>query len=475
MTATIEPRTRFRGFSSGLAPGSRATPRLAEFLLPLLVALALLLGGGGSPAPAPELALEGAALAVLVAAYWGAAGFSRHALGFVAVLAAVPVLQLVPLPPEVWTALPGRAVEREALALVGAAGRWMPLSQTPDRTLAAVLALIPPGVALLLAASAGRRSRALTLVAVASLAVVSVIVGAAQLAGGGAGPFYFYGPEHGGYVTGFQANRNAAADVLAIGWLALAASVAASPARFAAPSRRFSLGAALVLLGGGALLTGSRAGIALFVVAAMTSGWWVVGKQPSALRRSAWALFLPGLLAALGAAAFIGSGPLKGVAGRFAATADPRAELWSDTAYAIRGNWPAGSGMGSFVPVFTAAERLEAVDASRPNRAHNDYLELALEAGLPGLLVLVGLGLWLAMRLAARWRTAHGPAERAELVFAAGALALLAAHSVVDYPLRSMALATLAGVAAGFILDRRKRGSRETGDGAAIGAEMGAS
>ena len=88
-----------------------------------------------------------------------------------------------------------------------------------------------------------------------------------------------------------------------------------------------------------------------------------------------------------------------------------------------------------------------------PNRAHNDFLELALEAGLPGLLLLTALGGALVWRMVRRLRDAgavEGP--RAQVWFAAGVLVLLATHSLVDYPLRSMALATLAGVASGMIL-----------------------
>ena len=458
-----KPRTRFRGFSLALTPG--------ELLLPLMLVLALLLGGGGSPAPLPELALEWIGLGVLGCAVWAQGRWSWRALAFVLGLAALPLLQLVRLPPDWWTSLPGRAIEHDALGLVGAAERWMPLSQAPQRTLAAVLALIPPGVALVLAARAGEVSRTLALIAVAVVALASVMVGAAQLAGGAASPFYLYGPEHAGYVTGFQANRNAAADVLAIGWLALVALAAGNRSRFAGPARRTALGAALALLAGGALLTGSRAGIVLFAATALTGGWWLLGTKRIGGRGLATLALVPALLVAIVAAPRPGGGALTPIAARFADFDDPRIELWTDTLYAARTTWPAGSGMGSFVPAFAAAERLEVVDASRANRAHNDFLELALEAGLAGLLVLAWLSVWLSVRFAARWRAPAERGERAELVFAAGTLAILAAHSVVDYPLRSMALAVLAGVAAGFILDRGGRqGSSQSGDPAEMSA-----
>jgi uncharacterized protein YycO len=48
------------------------------------------------------------------------------------------------------------------------------------------------------------------------------------------------------------------------------------------------------------------------------------------------------------------------------------------------------------------------------------------------------------------WRAA--PGMRRQLIFGLGVLIIIALHSVVDYPLRSMALACLAGVAAGMLV-----------------------
>jgi VIT1/CCC1 family predicted Fe2+/Mn2+ transporter len=40
---------------------------------------------------------------------------------------------------------------------------------------------------------------------------------------------------------------------------------------------------------------------------------------------------------------------------------------------------------------------------------------------------------------------------RSQILFAAGVLIIITLHSLVDYPLRSMALACLAGVAGGML------------------------
>ncbi len=109
---------------------------------------------------------------------------------------------------------------------------------------------------------------------------------------------------------------------------------------------------------------------------------------------------------------------------------------------AARDHLPLGSGLGSFQTVYFSVEPLSQVSGVYFNHAHNDYLELLLEAGLPGA-VLFGLFLaWLAVRTAGVWiqRAAAG----ADLAAAASfTLLLLLAHSAVDYPLRTEALAVL--------------------------------
>ena len=425
-----------------------------------------MLGGGGSPAPLPEILLEWCALVIIVAVAWldrDQAPWPRMALTFAAGLLLLPALQLVPLPPALWRNLPGREMEAAALALIGAEGRWMPWSVSPPRTLAALHALTVPAIAVVLAARASPNGRRLALAAVLSMALVSIAVGAAQLAGGPHSPLRFYAPSHVENLTGFQANRNAQADVLLIALLALAALLAALPA--SVRRRRAGLAASSALvLATGVLLTASRTGIALLALGLMTLFVWQGGKVLAHAGRLR--------AVAVGAAVLVGVAVLAWamtenlalgrIAARFANGDETRPELWQDTLHAIGHYWPAGSGIGTFVPVFFAAERLEFVDPSIPNRAHNDFLELALEAGLPGLMLLAALGGVLVWRIVVTLRRSETSERRAQTGFAAGTLALLAAHSLVDYPLRSMALATLAGVASGMILAPTGRQGRRT-------------
>jgi O-antigen ligase len=116
--------------------------------------------------------------------------------------------------------------------------------------------------------------------------------------------------------------------------------------------------------------------------------------------------------------------------------------------------------MGNFVPALLAGERLEVVQATVPNRAHNDYLELLVEAGVPGLAALAAAAAVLALAL---WRARRDPpaGSAALALFGAAGLLILAIHSLVDYPLRSMSIAMAAAVCAGIILPPRVANARQ--------------
>ena len=439
-------------------PAGRRAPASViaqDAALPVFLGLALALGGGGSPSPLPEMLLEWIALTTLVGVVWlkpQATPWPRLALGLAGALVVLPALHLVPLPPGIWRALPGREVEAAALDLVGAGHRWMPLSVSPPRTLAALLAMLVPAVAVVVAALASPRSRMLGLAALVAMALISVGVGFVQLADGPGGALRFYAPSHIEDLTGFQANRNAAADVLLIGLLAGGALIASLPTRWRARGL-IAAGPVAVLLASGVILTASRMGTLLLAAAALAALAVLAVRyrtRLTGLRK----LVLGGTALTI-AAAFawaVGGAPSR-IAVRLAqGGAEARPEIWRDTLFAIDQVWPWGSGVGTFVPVFIAAERLEAVDPSYPNRAHNDFLELALEAGLPGVLVLIALGGLLVWRLWARLRERCPREDQAQLWFAGSVLTVVALHSIVDYPLRSMALAAAVGAAAGFIL-----------------------
>jgi O-antigen ligase len=253
-----------------------------------------------------------------------------------------------------------------------------------------------------------------------------------------------------GFLNGFQANRNAEVDVLLIAALAAATLTRQVAPRGSGPPFAAGAGACIVLLLG-AVLTGSRTGIALAVpvvaIIAMTLDDRLRGTRALALL--AGIALAPAVV--LGLALATHNQPLLSVAARFTFARDVRIDLWRDTWSAIVRFWPWGSGVGTFVPAFLPSERLVVVDPTLPVRAHNDYLEFLLEGGATaGVILLAALAVVaLGVRLA-RARAQAG--ERPFLLFGISAMGVIGAHSFVDYPLRSMALACLGATACGIVL-----------------------
>lgn len=419
----------------------------------VLLSISLLLGGGGSPSPWPELVLQ--VLTALTLGWW--LHRQPDALTLVPIgawwiaglITALHLLQLVPLPPAIWHALPGRSVEVAALELVGAEQQWKPLSLSPDRTLASLLCALPALALLLLTTTLGTAERWRLIVIVTIAGGITLLLGAAQIKGATGNPLRFYNPEQ-AWLTGFFANHNSTADFILITLVATAALAWRS--RHLAPSLLpfVTLAAIDLALLTGVFLTASRTGIALAPVALVA--------QVLILRRGSHKHGLTlvagsacvAMVSAISFTALRNNRAVAIVTERFTLDGEFRPELWRDARFALAQYWPFGAGQGSFVPVLIAAERLEIVDPTISNRAHNDFLELAIEGGLPGLLVLALIGIVLFRTARATWHAA-GPDADVQVIFAMASLMVLALHSLVDYPLRSMALAGLAAVAAGML------------------------
>lgn len=423
----------------------------------------MLLGGGGSSAPISEMLLQLATAVALIA--WAITGRSddqapvpRAALSLAALAVVLPLVQLAPLPPGLWQALPDRGSEAAALALAGSESAWMPWSQAPARTFASLLSLVPPIAALLMTATLARRERDWVIRTIAVVAVLSVILGALQLSSGGASIWRFYGAANIGFISGFQANRNAEADVLLIGLVAATAAAHLLRPQLGEPLARIAVyGFGLVLLIG-TVLTGSRTGLLL---APVTILFALTIWRPAMLRARTAPLAIAALLVAMIGGLFAARwNPALGrVLARFTLDEDFRFELWRDTLPAISRHWPFGSGLGTFRQAFLPSERLAVVDATWPVRAHNDYLEILLEGGIfGGILVVVVAGLLVRMMLQAWSRRTTG--EGAQVLFAVAVLVIIGLHSVVDYPLRSMALAHLSAVGAGLLAAIAAQGER---------------
>lgn len=426
---------------------------------PVAIAAAVLLVfafafGGASQGHALRLALvELAALPLLVLASerlvrTGLWREHRFALGLLAAILAIPLIQLIPLPPAVWTALPGRDQMVLALDLAGVEPGWASSSMTPDRTWGSVLALAPPAAFFLATLSLAQihRVRAAQFSIVA--AVAGILFGAAQLASGG-DRLYLWSWTGVGSVTGFFANRNHLASSLLV---ALPFAVVFGAATLRRQDRRASalwigaLFAGLVVVALAAIR--SRAGITLFapvIVVSLLAAWIAAGRgRPG-----------PGLLAVVGsvgaALTVVAVLALPPILAQFDQdTPEARFARWPLVAEVAQTYLPLGSGLGSFDAVYRSVEPLEELDSSYFNQAHNEYLETWLEAGWLGIGVILAFLVWYGRRCWTAWKSPpsrEGDLQRAASI-GAGVLLL---HSAGDYPLRTVTLAVVFAMCCGLL------------------------
>lgn len=436
----------------------------------------LVLGGGTRGGFASDALLQLIAIPLLVLALWrmrdvpaGTPG--RLALWLCLAIALVPVLQLVPLPPAAWTALPRREVEAAAFELIVRELPWMPLSVAPSATALGALALIPPVALFLGTCLLGYRQRRLLALVLLGVGLVSLLLGLLQVAQGPTSPLRFFAFTNTADAVGFFANRNHFAALLYVLTLFAAAFAFNAAVKDAAIDARrrtdtaaiavmIASFAVLVALIGGQLMARSRAGLGLTIVA-------LVGALALAIsdRRSRQNVTPARLIFAATAVAllFATQFALYRVFERF--TADPledaRLRFASTTLEAARAYLPFGSGIGSFVPVYAINEKREDLIANvYANHAHNDWLEVWLETGVVGLALMGLFALWWVGRAARVWRPgaiAHAPRRHAIDVALARAatlaIALLLVHSLVDYPLRTGAMMAVFAFAAALLTE----------------------
>lgn len=440
---------------------SIAAPRVArDTFLPctiLFVVLVTTVGGAARQGLWSDAIVQVAALPLLV---WSLIRLPRVALGvhgrwalvLLAATVALPLLQLIPLSPALWTRLPGRENIAAAYAAAGVPLPWLPISLDPAATQFALLSLIP-GVTVYLATLPLTASERRTVVgAMVAVAFVSVGLDVLQMMGGTGSALRFYAITNPDRAVGFFANGNHNAAFL----YALAPFVAAwmiglthdhrndNVARLAV----LSIVMAAVVIG--VVTTHSRAGLTLLFVAGLSAALlaWRHGRGRS--KRRLLYIALGANAAALLIAFQFGFVGFVHRAEQSDIIDDVRWPVAAVTAKAALSNMPFGTGFGTFVPVYESYAPRTLVRDRYVNHAHDDWLELWLTGGVPALMVALGFVVWLGAATVSLWRVggAGNSAQEAAFVRAAPiTIMLLLAHSVLDYPLRSAAVTAVLAIA----------------------------
>lgn len=362
-----------------------------------------------------------------------------------AALAFLHLLHLLPLPPGLFAALPGRSAIVEGLDVVELGDDWRPLSLVPFRTWNSLYALIVPAAALLLIAARQRsRSHRLVIFLLVGLAAFSALLGLLQAVAPHDAGLYLYRVTNRGLAVGLFANRNHNAVFLATA-IPMIAYLIGTMRRHAPQWQRLALLALLAVLIPATLMTGSRAGAAALIVALATFPF-LVGHdtlRSLAVHRRLLIAAAVGLFLLLALVAFMPTGTIMRSADLVVGE-DIRFDIWPVSIQVVQQHFPFGAGMGAFVEAYQILEPDDQLRSQYVNHAHNDVLELLVDAGIAGAALLVaGTVLWVRTLVRALRAGSSARLPRLGLIVSG----LLAAASIVDYPLRTPALAALFVIA----------------------------
>lgn len=172
------------------------------------------------------------------------------------------------------------------------------------------------------------------------------------------------------------------------------------------------------------LAAGSRAGIALGLIVAVASTIFLSSRS----RVGGWGLvaaFIVASVYALGLWTKFGQRELDPTFGR--------AEFAGTTLDGIAENWVLGVGFGSFRNAYGIYEQPQMIFSEYVNHAHNDYLEIVFEGGIAAAVMVILYFILLAKSVE---RIRSDDFQKAALI----STLFICAHSLVDYPLRTVAL-----------------------------------
>ena len=425
------------------------TARLQVVLLPAYLGACLLLGGS-TTGVWTNLALQLGAVLMLAIAVTSPGPDrtprrARHLLALLAGCFALIVVQLLPLPPALWSQLPGRGFVADGLALLGEPLPWLPWSLSPAETLVSAGFLLPPA-AIVVGIVRGRAVPLRTIAAVLlAVGLAGALLGFRQISTGDL-QLYFYPFASWGKAPGFFANSAHMAMMMLASIPFLAALTIDSLERAERGKNVAALATAAVLLA-----------VLLAVIALNTSAAVLLLTAPVlfltvALWGGRGVAWMRRLAVPLGIAALAGAVLLTWLSGRSQAANDTslatRSVIWHHSREAIDQFGLAGSGIGSFPEIYRRFEPAATIDLTYVNHAHNDYLELALETGLPGILLVALFLLWWGRAAWSVWRGPHENVYARAATIASGAILC---HELVEYPLRSPAIAALFALCIGLM------------------------
>ncbi|WP_371396501.1 O-antigen ligase family protein [Fretibacter rubidus] len=377
---------------------------------------------------------------------------------FLALLPFLFILYLIPLPAWLWSELASKSYVIEGYRLTGQDLPALPLSIAPEKTMYGLFAFLP----ILTTALIARLSRTpkelkRALLSVPIIAVAVAFLGVLQTFLGD-GYLVLYEAYTLNRPVGIFSNTNHLGTFLAVALSFAAVSIFQHPRkqtdRDRAKQKALSIVLIILMICVG-LLTGSSAAYLLIILSASLSLLWfsrgTYGKG---------AIFICWGLGAFIFAIdfFVLSREFTTLLSKFSVeTSISRVRIFETTWEAIKEGGLFGYGPGSFSEVYKIYEREDEIITRFANETHNEYLQLCFEFGIFGFLWLCGLIVWLCSQAWRLLRTSRRKSltQKACLI----GLTIIGIHSFVDYPLRTISMATIATLLAVVLVNHGRQRS----------------
>lgn len=210
-----------------------------------------------------------------------------------------------------------------------------------------------------------------------------------------------------------------------------------------------------VMLFAALIFSRSRMGI----LAASASILMMFGLTVISRRQGRGSLVFFALFAALslGLAIWIGPGPIvsrfESVSQEYSSLDQSRLSIWRDALGLIQRHPLFGTGLGTFPIAFTSVQT--GFLGQFVNHAHNDYVELASDVGLPAALMLFASIVFVLGRATQTFRLASGNFDRAVALGCVGSLLAILLHSLTDFNLYMPANALIFSIVLGLAISVR--------------------
>ncbi len=209
------------------------------------------------------------------------------------------------------------------------------------------------------------------------------------------------------------------------------------------PDKRLLYVIAITLMGAAMLLSVSRGGLMAFLAAIIFLA--IITTRGSGAKklvlRVAMSLLL--IAAVVGGAIFVGGDTSLTRIVDTAATNDVttgRFEIWEVTLKMIVADLPFGSGLGAYGVAYTRFDTASGL--ARVEQAHNDYLQIAADAGIPGVLIAL-LFLFLLYKAGRRGLGSRNLIRRGIATGALAGIFAVLVHSLFDFVLHTTAVSML--------------------------------